>query len=126
LQLYCGFPDEAERLSILHAISRKLKLANDANDELERIAKVGTELTGADLQALLATAQLLAVHSESTVITADLLSQAFQDTRPSVSQADRRRLEMVYKAFRGDREPPRLVEEGMMFDGEAKQKVALM
>ena len=127
-QLYCGFPDEKERLSILHAIAGKLKLSKEAReDTLPEIARSGLELTGADLQALMATAQLLAVHDESVEITSKHLERAFVDTRPSVSREDRLRFEKIYRQFRGDREPPSVPGDGSGFFSEtAKQKVALM
>ena len=63
-QLYLGFPDADERAAILAALSRRMPLAPEARAALPAVA--GAEgaglLTGADLQALLGTAQLNAVH----------------------------------------------------------------
>lgn len=58
--IYCGIPDSTHRLAILHALSRKLPLTADAN--LQHIASRTEHFTGADLGALLADAQLAAVH----------------------------------------------------------------
>jgi SpoVK/Ycf46/Vps4 family AAA+-type ATPase len=67
-------PTQAERLDILQAVSRKAKLSEAARDiELPRIAREGNELTGADLQALIATAQLLAAHENVKEISQDHL-----------------------------------------------------
>ena len=127
-QLYCGFPDEQERFSILSAVSNKLTMEDDARQStLRHIARKGVELTGADLQALCATAQLLAVHEESPIITSDHLLRAFSDTRPSVSREDRAKFDRIYRQFRGDRQAPTVTDNGVMFFSEdAKQKVALM
>ncbi|XP_064456637.1 peroxisomal ATPase PEX1-like [Ornithodoros turicata] len=58
--LYCPLPNEEERASILHALSRKLDLADDV--DLRSIARRTDFFTGADLQSLLYTAQLQVVH----------------------------------------------------------------
>ncbi|CAM9343475.1 unnamed protein product [Scytosiphon promiscuus] len=65
-QLYCGFPDEAEREDILRAVCRKTPLSSEARDEaLARVARSpkAQAFTGADLQAIIDTAQLAAIHS---------------------------------------------------------------
>ena len=59
--VYCGLPDRNDRLAILQALSRSLNLAGDAN--LALIAARTDDFTGADLTALLADAQLAAVHA---------------------------------------------------------------
>ena len=59
--IYCGLPDRNDRLAILQALSRSLSLAEDAN--LAVIAAKTNDFTGADLAALLADAQLDAVHA---------------------------------------------------------------
>lgn len=59
--VYCGLPDRNDRLAILQALSRSLSLAEDAN--LALIAARTNDFTGADLAALLADAQLDAVHA---------------------------------------------------------------
>ena len=59
----CGAPDAAARGAILRAAARRVPLAPDA--DLGALAGAPTEgLTGADLAALLAEAQLAAVHEE--------------------------------------------------------------
>lgn len=119
-QLYCSFPTASERLSILQAVCGKVALGEGAHAKLEEIALKGTELTGADLQALVATAQLLTAHDNLVAITPSHLQRAYLDTRPSVSREDRIKLERLYAKFRGDRDTS--------FEDSAtgKQKVALM
>ncbi|OQR82220.1 peroxisome biogenesis factor [Thraustotheca clavata] len=60
--LYCGFPTAPERLDILRAVGRKMELAADARDYLAVVSTQSELYTGADLQAILYTAQLEAVH----------------------------------------------------------------
>jgi peroxin-1 len=60
--VYCGFPDEADRLAILQAVGRKLAPGVDIG--LQDIAHVTQGFTGADLAAILSEAQLLAVHDQ--------------------------------------------------------------
>lgn len=60
--VYCGFPDEVDRLAILQAVGRKL--APGADISLQDIARVTQGFTGADLAAILSEAQLLAVHDQ--------------------------------------------------------------
>lgn len=59
--VYCGPPDRSDRLAILTALTRNLSLSEDAN--LPLIAAQSNDFTGADLAALLADAQLDAVHA---------------------------------------------------------------
>lgn len=58
--LLCKLPGETERYQILKAQTRKMKLATDV--DLQRLASQCNHYSGADLQALLYNAQLLAVH----------------------------------------------------------------
>ena len=58
--MYCGMPSESDRLAILQALARRLKLASDI--DLKDVAKLCQGYTGADLGALLSDAQLEAVH----------------------------------------------------------------
>lgn len=58
--LHCPLPNTAERASILSALSRKLLLADGV--DLESVAARTEHFSGADLQALLYTAQLEVVH----------------------------------------------------------------
>lgn len=58
--VYCGMPDGNDRLAILTALCQKLSLADNVN--LPLLATKTTGYSGADLAALLADAQLAAVH----------------------------------------------------------------
>ncbi|CAM9982604.1 unnamed protein product [Ectocarpus sp. 12 AP-2014] len=65
-QLYCGFPDAAEREDILRAVCRRTQMSREAREFA--LAGVATSpkaaaFTGADLQAVIDTAQLAAIHS---------------------------------------------------------------
>lgn len=129
--VYCGFPNQHDRLAILQAVSRKLVLAPDVR--LQDIA-VGCEgFTGADLAAILSEAQLLAVHeqidatqqqtqeeeegqeeegqqgeeatTQACVLTAQHVSRALSRARPSLPATEKQRLEAVYARFQQSRDP---------------------
>lgn len=132
-QLYLGFPDAEERVAILRALSRKMTLTIEAHEALAEIGVAeGSEmLTGADLQALLSTAQLNAVHEKlasrsisndgvdgsadekkkkggrkgngGIEITAQQLWDAFHTTRPSMPPKERAQFQAVYDKFRNAR-----------------------
>uniref|UniRef100_A0A5F9DMK8 Peroxisomal ATPase PEX1 n=1 Tax=Oryctolagus cuniculus TaxID=9986 RepID=A0A5F9DMK8_RABIT len=68
--VYCPPPDQASRLEILKVLSASLPLADDV--DLQHVAAVTDSFTGADLKALLYTAQLEALHGR-------LLSGGLQD-----------------------------------------------
>jgi peroxin-1 len=68
-QLYCGFPTHAERIDILQTIAKKLSLGSDPIDWAAVAARCES-CSGADLQALLTTAQLNAVHDALALHTA--------------------------------------------------------
>lgn len=63
--LYCPPPDLESRVEILKALSSGLSLGADV--DLEQLAAVTEQFTGADLKALLYNAQLEAVHSGSSL-----------------------------------------------------------
>ena len=58
--IYCGMPTQPERLAILKALSKGLKLSDSIN--LDALATLCEGYTGADLGALLSDAQMEAVH----------------------------------------------------------------
>ncbi|KAH7441624.1 hypothetical protein KP509_03G046300 [Ceratopteris richardii] len=111
--LLCDFPSASERLEILEVLSRKLPLADDVN--LDLVASLTENFSGADLQAVLSDAQLEAVHnflshetikdasiSESPnrpIITMEALKSVLLRARPSVSDHERRRLYSIYDSF---------------------------
>ncbi|KAJ9590978.1 hypothetical protein L9F63_015984, partial [Diploptera punctata] len=109
----CPLPDKAARLSILLALSRKLTMSHDV--DLEEIAVQAEGFTGADLQAVLYTAQLAAVEqtipsesdlgddiqveSSCPVVTQKHLRTALRDTRPSLSDAEKLKYTLIYERF---------------------------
>ncbi|KAL3658837.1 hypothetical protein V7S43_016203 [Phytophthora oleae] len=64
--LYCGFPNEDERLDILRAVSKDMDLSDEALDYLPEIARApkSAHFSGADLQAIMYSAQLELVHEK--------------------------------------------------------------
>jgi len=116
-QLLCGFPTEDERLDILQTIARKMPMTKLAEEFLAEIASSPeAELfTGADLQAILYSAQLEVIHAgideigdsdEPTsllLIEPKHLRKAVREARPSVSREDRMRFNRIYEAFQGGR-----------------------
>ncbi|KAL0351545.1 UNVERIFIED_CONTAM: Peroxisome biogenesis protein 1 [Sesamum calycinum] len=106
--LFCDFPSQQERLDILKVLSRKLPMASDV--DLERISRMTKGFSGADLQALLSDTQLEAVHElldredgggtgKMPVITGALLESIASKAKPSVSEAEKRRLYDIYSQF---------------------------
>lgn len=86
----------------------QLPLAEDV--DLSYIAYMTEGFSGADLQALLADAQLAAVHelldnedtdnpAEKPVISDELLKSVASRARPSVSEAEKLRLLGIYSQF---------------------------
>jgi len=96
--IYCGLPDAAERLDILQKATQRLHLASDVD-----LSAVGGELpphaTGADIQALVNTAQIHALHDDSTHVTATHLHAAAQETQPSLSTRDLEHYVRLYVPF---------------------------
>ncbi|XP_042500336.1 peroxisome biogenesis protein 1 isoform X2 [Macadamia integrifolia] len=106
--LFCDFPAQHERVDILTVLSRKLPLASDV--DLDAIASITEGFSGADLQALLSDAELAAVHEllesgdtdkpgKMPVISDNLLKSVASRARPSVSEAEKRRLYGIYCQF---------------------------
>ena len=104
-QLYCGFPSARERAAILHVVAAKMTLDEGVEQSLDALAESLSLFTGADLQALLYSAQLAAVHrADGGVVTAADLETALAQTRPSVSREERARYEHIYAEFAGNRD----------------------
>ncbi|KAK4429598.1 Peroxisome biogenesis protein 1 [Sesamum alatum] len=106
--LFCDFPSQQERLDILKVLSRKLPMASEV--DLDRISHMTRGFSGADLQALLSDTQLEAVHQlldsedgsgtgKMPVITGALLESIASKSKPSVSEAEKRRLYDIYSQF---------------------------
>ena len=118
--VYCGPPaSPGARLAILRALARRAALAPDAVAALPAIADTTPGFTGADLGAVLAEAQLAAVHgalqamerkrdgdqhaaaAAPPLITAAHLRAAAASARPSLPAGELARLEGVYARFAG-------------------------
>ncbi|KAL3641202.1 hypothetical protein CASFOL_016170 [Castilleja foliolosa] len=106
--LFCDFPSPQERSDILKVLSKKLPTTDDV--DLDLIARMTEGFSGADLQALLSDAQLEAVHEildsadgsttgKVPVITGTLLKSIASKAKPSVSEAEKRRLYDIYGQF---------------------------
>ncbi|GFH13731.1 AAA domain-containing protein, partial [Haematococcus lacustris] len=103
----CGLPNEVERLSILKALARSVRLASDV--DLPTVARLTTDFTGADLGAVLSEAQLAAVHvvlkQEHNVIgvhveiSQDVLTRIATNSHPSLPAQERARLDRLYAEF---------------------------
>ena len=122
--LYCGFPDEKERISIFETVATKMGLSKDVFQVFPQLALEYSTFTGADIQAALYTAQLSSIH-ESTpsmeelkkleaegkkppsatenVVTPQQVIDACAAARPSVSIQDRRMYTKIYKKYLADR-----------------------
>ncbi|CAB4307142.1 unnamed protein product [Prunus armeniaca] len=105
--LFCDFPSLGERLDILTVLSKK---PLDGDVDLRAIAYMTEGFSGADLQALLSDAQLAAVHEilagldtndpgKKPVINDALLKSTASRARPSVSEAEKKRLYGIYGEF---------------------------
>ncbi|CAH0519894.1 unnamed protein product [Peronospora belbahrii] len=106
--LYCGFPNEEERLDILHAVSKGMDLSKEALEYLPEIASnpKSARFSGADLQAIMYSAQLEFVHeklngdkSTSRQLTKAHVETSFKNAKPSTSDAARLEFERMYAGF---------------------------
>jgi len=117
--LYCGFPDEEERVDILSCLLAKLETAVDV--DISRLAAMTQNFSGADLQGVVSNAQIAAVHESLAsfkadlgsvdsadkkdvaapriVITAAQLQTAVAETVLSVPEKERDRFDRIYSKF---------------------------
>ncbi|XP_065178555.1 peroxisomal ATPase PEX1-like [Sycon ciliatum] len=103
--ILCPLPSREQRVSILQCLATEVKLSADIH--LEQLASSTVDFTGADLRALLFNAQLAAVHSvkpqvtgqAGLVLTPDHISSALSSTKPSLPDAERKRLDKLYAKF---------------------------
>ncbi|KAK9828356.1 hypothetical protein WJX74_010633 [Apatococcus lobatus] len=113
--LMCPFPSAQERAAIMTALARKVAFADSV--DLGAIGRTAEGFTGADLSSLLSEAQLSAVHEAldcsddagdikgTPRISQRHLEQALQNTRPSVSPAERAALQRRFAEFQQGRQP---------------------
>ncbi|XP_065075687.1 peroxisomal ATPase PEX1 [Ochlerotatus camptorhynchus] len=111
----CSLPDEKSRLQIFKNQSRSLDLAADV--QLAYYAKKSNSYTGADIQSILTTANMLAVQEcltsavddehvpDKITISQRQLLEAFASTRPSLSPQDVQKYKDTYARFT-NKEPP--------------------
>ncbi|KAJ3654628.1 hypothetical protein Zmor_013803 [Zophobas morio] len=109
IHIRCSLPDEISRLEILEALSKPLKFSDDAN--LVLLAQATEGFSGADLQAVLYSAQLESVkglledeantQEFQTEIHQVQLMEALKNTRPSLTRAERMKYEQIYRNFEG-------------------------
>ena len=103
VHLYCGFPNEIERLDILN------KLCKKANFEviLERAAKESEGFTASDLTALINNLRIKLAKQEIEQITEENLLETLHELRPAFSPSQIKAYERQYTKFReGESEEP--------------------
>ena len=92
----------------VHFDCLQLPLASDVS--LEAIASMTEGFSGADLQALLSDSQLASVHellektdaeksNQMPVIGNELLKNVASKARPSISETEKQRLDLIYNNF---------------------------
>ncbi|KAL0438152.1 UNVERIFIED_CONTAM: Peroxisome biogenesis protein 1 [Sesamum latifolium] len=97
-----------DNTGVTDRVVNQLPMASDV--DLERISQMTKGFSGADLQALLSDTQLEAVHElldredgggtgKMPVITGALLESIASKAKPSVSEAEKRRLYDIYSQF---------------------------
>ena len=108
------FPTAEERTSILEAICNKVAVSDEVRAAFPAIAgcRECTTFTGADLQALMYSAQLEAARETlasgadtAPIVRFPHMTTAFKGTTGSVSDADRLRYRAMYDAFASGRGP---------------------
>ncbi|XP_046675724.1 peroxisome biogenesis factor 1-like [Homalodisca vitripennis] len=119
--LHCPLPSQEDRLAILTSLSGKLRMSEDV--DLAKVAGLTEGFTGADLQALLFTAQMSAYDAlyqdsdndvqvikfpvQNVVVGQVDLLAALEDTKPSLKPEDRLRFNQIYERFEKNRESRR-------------------
>ncbi len=102
--IYLGIPDKDEQRSILRAMTRKIPLAPDYNED-DVVVRCPANMTGADFYALCSTAmmqsmkRLIEAQGTSSAIepsvTAADFSEALNSLSPSVPLAEVKRYEAL-------------------------------
>lgn len=83
--IHCPIPSKDERLEILEALSRKMRLSDDI--DLRFIAERCEHFTGADFKALLYNAQLESIHEKTANLLSSSESSYFKDLNDIKSEA---------------------------------------
>ena len=127
--LFLGLPDAEERLDVLQAAARHVTLATGAEDALTTIAQQTDKFSNADLQAIIASAQLEYVHEllataeakgstgsapvaaagsgsggAKVVLTAQHLLSALSKANRSLSEKELAKFTKIYERFISSRE----------------------
>ncbi|XP_054282116.1 peroxisomal ATPase PEX1 [Macrosteles quadrilineatus] len=118
--IHCPTPDQVEREEILQTLGAQLRLSADV--DLAKVAAQTEHYTGADLQAVLYSAQMIAydtLHQDSddenpstaplvndVEVTQSNLLAALQDTNPSLKLVDRMRFQQIYQNFQKQKGSP--------------------
>ncbi|EEB11818.1 peroxisome biogenesis factor, putative [Pediculus humanus corporis] len=93
--IFCPIPDESDRLSILNKLGKSMPMSPGI--KIEEIAKKTEGYTGADLQAILYNAQMLAAKpnienmkvEKEFQIEQNHLLEALKTTKPSLSKSEK-------------------------------------
>ncbi|XP_075164202.1 peroxisomal biogenesis factor 1 isoform X2 [Haematobia irritans] len=105
----CPLPDSFSRLAIFESFSNKLNLDEDV--DLEYFADKSENYTGADIQSIFTSANMIAVKEalsefgqqklpDRIVVNQSHLIEAFKSTRPSLSIDDVHRYQKTYARFK--------------------------
>lgn len=110
--ILCEIPNKKDRLDILHILTRELQLQGDV--DLNFLASVTEDFSGADLKALLYNAQVESAHSvlrlhgdkeASSNVEIELLicmedfKKALDVTQASVTIEERKKFDMIFRDF---------------------------
>ena len=108
----CPLPDRKARLEILRVLVRTTSLQEDV--QLEEVAGMTNNLTGADLQGLVYTAQLSARDrgkGGGGGVSQDDFNRAVAQTQPSVSVSEARKYEKIYSRFQAGKQSTEVKEQ---------------
>lgn len=103
----CVLPNAAERLEILQWLSKSLNV--DESVDLKALAAKMHNFTGADIKSVLTTANMNAIEEElkkssslldKVIVRQEHLIDAFKNTRPSLTQQDIQKYQVLYNKFK--------------------------
>lgn len=104
----CVLPNANERLDILKWLSKSLTI--DESIKLKSLAIKMNNFTGADIKSVLTTANMNAIEEElkknigsaldRVVVRSEHLESAFENTRPSLTQQDILKYQVLYDKFK--------------------------
>jgi len=102
--IFCDFPNAEDRLEILQKMCTNFDVPNDA---IQHVSEETENYSGADLQSIITTAQLLFARQRMRGKTSELrlngahLLEALKDSKPSTSLSQRALLTRIYEEFSG-------------------------